>query len=99
MLTQAHVFVKGEVIGVGFRAWTKIQANQLGIKGWVRNNFERPDVFGPYGGVECVLQGKEGDVEMMIKLLKQGSAISRVTGVDVYYQKPKEIFGSFEIKK
>lgn len=98
-MTQAHVYVKGEVIGVGFRAWTKIQAKVLGITGWVRNNFERHDVFGTHGGVEAVLQGKEHEVEQMIQILRKGSPIARVDDVDVFYQKPKEMFEHFEIRK
>lgn len=98
-MTQAQVYIKGEVIGVGFRAWTKIQAKVLGITGWVRNNHERHDVFGDEGGVEAVLQGKEQDVEQMIQILRKGSPIDRVDQVDVFYQKPKELFEHFEIRK
>ena len=46
MLKQAHLYIIGDVIGVGFRAWTKIQAKINGVTGWVRNNFERADIFG-----------------------------------------------------
>lgn len=99
MLTQVHVFIKGEVIGVGFRAWVKIQAKIGGIKGWVRNNFERSDVFGKVGGVEALIQGEEADVEKMIEILRKGSPVSRVDDVEIFWQKPKEIFESFEIKK
>lgn len=28
MLKQIHVYIKGDVIGVGFRAWTKIQGEE-----------------------------------------------------------------------
>ena len=37
MLKQVHLYIKGSVIGVGFRAWTKIQAKIVGVTGWVRN--------------------------------------------------------------
>lgn len=50
MLKQAHVYIKGDVIGVGFRAWTKIQAKFIPVTGWVRNNFENPHIFGKSGG-------------------------------------------------
>ncbi|PIV70970.1 acylphosphatase, partial [Candidatus Roizmanbacteria bacterium CG17_big_fil_post_rev_8_21_14_2_50_39_7] len=29
-MKQVHVYIKGDVIGVGFRAWTKIQAKMIG---------------------------------------------------------------------
>lgn len=98
-MVQVHVFIKGEVIGVGFRAWTKIQAKIHNVKGWVRNNFERHDVFGIHGGVEAVLQGKEDSVNKMLEILRKGSPISRVDDIEVYHQQAKEVFQLFEIKK
>lgn len=99
MLKQAHLYIKGEVIGVGFRAWTKIQAKILGVKGWVRNVYDKPEVFGPYGGVETVIQGEEEKINQMIELLKKGPPVSRVDDVEIYWQDPKEIFEEFEIRK
>lgn len=91
MLKQAHLYIKGDVIGVGFRAWTKIQAKIIGIKGWVRNHED--------GFVEAVIQADENKVNQMIELLKKGSPVSRVTDIEIYFQDAKEIFDSFEIKK
>jgi acylphosphatase len=99
MLKQAHLFVKGDVIGVGFRAWTKIQTKQLAITGWVRNVFNREDVFGKHGGVEVVVQGDEKDVERMIEAIKNGPPIARIDAVEVISQDAKEVFESFEIRK
>lgn len=97
-MKQAHVYIKGDVIGVGFRAWTTIQAKQLGVYGWVRNVFHRPELFGPGGGVEAVFQGEDVHVEEMIEVVKTGSPVSRVDDVEVYIQKPKETFARFEIR-
>jgi acylphosphatase len=99
MLKQAHLYIKGDVIGVGFRAWMKIQAKILGVKGWVRNAFDRPEIFGPSGGVEAVIQGEEEILKKMIELLKQGPPVSRVDEVEVNWQEVKEIYNEFEIKK
>jgi acylphosphatase len=99
MLKQIHLYIKGDVIGVGFRAWTKIQAKIVGVNGWVKNTFNRPDVFGAGGGVEAVIQGEEEKVNKIIELLKLGPAVSRVDDVEIYYQDPKEILEQFEIKK
>lgn len=98
MLKQFHLYIKGEVIGVGFRAWTKIQAKTLGINGWVRNVYDRPEVFGPSGGVEAVIQGEEEKANKMIELLKKGPPTSYVQEVEVFEEKAKEIFDSFEIR-
>lgn len=91
MLRQACLFIEGDVIGVGFRAWTKIQAKLTGVKGWVRNHKD--------GFVETVIQGDEDKVGKMIEILKQGSPVSRITNVEIFHQDPKEVFSSFEILK
>jgi acylphosphatase len=99
MLRQAHIYIKGEVIGVGFRAWTKIQTKTVKVTGWVRNNFENEHLFGKGGGVEALFQGEQEDVERMIERVKEGPAVSRVDDVEAYWQEPKEIFETFEIRK
>lgn len=99
MLKQSHLYIKGDVIGVGFRAWTKIQAKILGVNGWVRNVYDKPEIFGPHGGVEAVIQGEEEKVNQMIEILKKGPPVSRVDEVEILWQEPKEIFDGFEIRK
>lgn len=99
MLKQAHVYIKGDVVGVGFRAWTKIQAKSFGVTGWVRNSYDRPDIFGASGGVEAVLQADESKLFPMIEAVKKGPPVSRVDDVEIIYQEPKEIFEEFEIRK
>ncbi len=90
MLRQVHLFIRGDVIGVGFRAWTKIQAKKLEINGWVKNNFNE---------VEAMLQGEENKVDEMIDKLKAGPPIARVDHVESINENVKEIFDSFEIVK
>jgi acylphosphatase len=99
MLKQVHLYIKGDVIGVGFRAWTKILAKINEVTGWVRNNHERPDIFGPAAGVEAQIQGDEEKVAAMIDVLRKGSPVSHVTDVEVVWIEPREILEGFEIKK
>jgi acylphosphatase len=99
MLTQAKIYVIGDVIGVGFRAWTKIQAKILGVTGWVRNEHNRPEVFGQGGGVEATIQGEEEKVQKMIDILSIGSPISHVQDTKIFFSDPKDIFEGFEIRK
>lgn len=91
MLKQVHLYIKGDVIGVGFRAWTKIQAKILRVNGWVRNVDHQE--------VEAVLQADEAVLNKMIGLLKKGPPISRVDDVDIIWESPKEAFDGFEIRK
>jgi len=99
MVKQAHLYIKGDVIGVGFRAWAKIQAKIVGVSGWVRNVYDKPEIFGVEGGVEAVIQGEEEKVEKMVALLKQGPPVSRIDEVEIFWEKPKENFEVFEIRK
>lgn len=98
-MKQAHVYIKGDVIGVGFRAWTKIQAKINGIRGWIRNSFEHPDIFGKSGGVEAVFQGEDRKVEDIIEKVKEGPPVSRVDDVEIFYQDPNDNLEGFEIRK
>jgi acylphosphatase len=91
MLKQCHLYIKGDVIGVGFRAWTKIQAKITGVTGWVRNNSE--------GFVEATVQGDEDKIKQMIEAVRRGPPVSRVDDVEVIWQDPKEVFEEFSIVK
>lgn len=98
-MTQAHIYIIGDVIGVGFRAWTKIHAKHNNIKGWIRNAYHNQEVFGKGGGVEAIFQGDTFAINTMIELIKKGPTVSRVDDVEVYWQTPTEIFSDFEIRK
>ena len=91
MLKQVHLYIKGDVIGVGFRAWTKIQAKIINVTGWVRNNYE--------GFVEAQIQGDEEKIKQIIELIKKGPPVSHVSDVQIFWQEPKEIFDEFKIVK
>lgn len=100
MLKQVRLYIKGDVIGIGFRAWTKIQVKiSGGLNGWVKNVYDKPEIYGVTGGVEALIQGEENKVEKIINLLRQGPPISHVDDVEVYWEKPKEMLEGFEIRK
>lgn len=91
MLKQAHLSIKGDVIGVGFRAWTKIQAKIVGVTGWVRNVDSN--------WVEASIQGEEEKVKELVELMKKGPPVSHVSDVQIFWQEPKEIYDEFKIAK
>lgn len=99
MFKQAHLYIRGDVIGVGFRAWTKYQAKKTGVCGWVRNVYNHPEIFDSEGGVEVLIQGDNKRIEQMIDLLKEGPPVSRVEAVEVFYEEPKETYKEFEIRR
>ena len=70
-----HVRISGLVQGVGFRAWTRHQAELHGLEGWTRNRRD--------GSVEAVFAGPPDLVDAMLKACRQGPRGSRVESVDV----------------
>jgi acylphosphatase len=82
MPVARHVRVRGHVQGVFFRAWTKEQAEQLGIHGWVRN---RPD-----GSVEAHLEGEEDLVKQLIERLAEGPPSAEVSKIDIVEVEPED---------
>ena len=98
MISQTHLYIKGDVIGVGFRAWTKIQAKIFSVKGWVKNVYNREDIFGPGGGVEALLQGEKESIAQMVEAIKKGPPIARVDEVEAFEQDSIELFEEFKIR-
>ena len=70
MRVGRSVRVSGRVQGVFFRAWTKEQAGQLGVTGWVRNC--------PDGSVEAHLAGDEQAVTRMVERMRCGPPHAQV---------------------
>jgi acylphosphatase len=74
MKQQVHVFIHGLVQGVGYRIWTKKEADKLNLTGWVRNL--------PDSRVEAVFQGKTSIVKEMIQLCYQGPRLAQVDRIE-----------------
>ncbi|WP_324809201.1 acylphosphatase [Sphingomonas sp. LY29] len=74
MMVARHVIVTGRVQGIFFRAWTKQQADQLGVSGWVRNRSD--------GSVEAFLEGDETAVADLIERMRSGPSAARVDRLD-----------------
>ncbi|MFS8866923.1 acylphosphatase [Synechococcus sp. H65.1] len=86
---RVHVWVRGRVQGVGFRAYTEAMARSAGVHGWVRNLRD--------GRVEAVFEGSPAAVEAMLRWCQQGSPGSRVEGVE-HRSEPPEGLSTFEIR-
>jgi len=88
--TNVHVIMSGRVQGVWFRATTKQKAEQLGLKGWVRNTHD--------GCVEAVFEGEENLVKQMIDWCRRGSPLANIENVEVKNQDVTNSFDDFSIK-
>ncbi|MEM1927531.1 MAG: acylphosphatase [Acidilobaceae archaeon] len=89
-VVRAHVFVRGLVQGVFFRAHVKKLADSLGVKGWVRN---LPDGE----TVELVAEGERDSVEKLVCWCLRGPPLARVLEVSVKFAEPTGEFKDFKI--
>jgi len=89
-MKRVHIFMHGDVTGVGFRSWTVRSAKELGLTGWVRNADK--DI------VEAAFEGPKDKLDEMIKLCHKGPEVAWVEKVDVKWEDPTDEFVGFEIK-
>ena len=90
MISMVHVLISGRVQGVWFRASTKDKAEQLNIRGWVRNTTD--------GKVEAVFEGDEENINDMIKWCHQGPPLAEVDNVVVKKQVSSDDFDCFSVR-
>ncbi len=89
---RAHVWVKGRVQGVGFRAYVEYGARQIGdLTGWVRNV--------GYDTVEAIAEGERSDVELFVQMMKDGPGASRVDESKVEWEEPTGEFTQFGMRR
>jgi len=75
---RLRAIVHGLVQGVNFRYYTQRRAEQLGVKGYVRNRWD--------GTVEVVAEGEKEAVAELLAFLKVGPSLAQVEKVDVEWQ-------------
>jgi acylphosphatase len=70
-----RVVVEGYVQGVGYREFTRREAQRLGVSGWVRNRSD--------GAVEALICGPPAAVEALVAGMRSGphSAVVNKVGV------------------
>lgn len=89
---RVHIWVKGRVQGVGFRAYVEYSARQIGgLTGWVRNV--------GYDTVEVVAEGERPSVEQLVDVVKQGPRHSFVETAKVDWEEPTGEFISFGVRR
>lgn len=69
-----HVFIRGLVQGVGYRAWVERLALKDGLEGWVRNRRD--------GSVEAVFAGAAPAVRAAVERCRQGPPGARVNELE-----------------
>jgi acylphosphatase len=87
---EIHISVEGRVQGVGFRAWTRTVATELGIRGWVGNRAD--------GSVEIHAAGPKDVVEELMRRLRSGPRGASVRRVNVGGRAQQLPAAGFEIR-
>jgi acylphosphatase len=85
-----NILVKGKVQGVFFRAYTKQKAEELGLRGFVKNNMD--------GSVYIETEGEENVLREFISWCRKGSPRSKVESVESTTSALVN-FSSFKIEK
>ena len=71
-----RLIARGRVQGVWFRESMRLEAEALGVTGWVRNRAD--------GSVEAVVQGKPDAVETLIGWARRGPDAAQVAALEVH---------------
>jgi len=80
-----HYRVRGSVQGVGFRAFVSRHAQELGVRGWVRNTDE--------GDVEVLAMGTSRQLAELAGYLRHGPMLSLVRAVEESEASPVQTSG------
>lgn len=89
-MKQFEATVHGRVQGVSFRYYTRQEAQRLGVKGWVANQYD--------GTVKVVAQGSESALAHFRVFLHRGPSMARVENVELSWVEPKEIYTHFRVR-
>ena len=89
-MKRIRAVVRGDVQGVGFRAATAHEARRAQLAGWVRNLRD--------GSVEVEAEGAAPAVDGLIKWLRRGPSLARVTAVEIDDSLPPAGLEGFTIR-
>jgi len=84
-LARATILVRGAVQGVGYRAFVRRHALDLGLAGHAENLAD--------GRVEVVVEGERREIEHALIALRRGPAHADVLGIDVAWSEPVGLRG------
>jgi len=85
-----HAIISGRVQGVSFRAFVSAWANELRLKGFVKNLHT--------GEVEIIAEGEKQKLEEFIKILEKGAPSSHIKEFRIEWISPSNNFSDFSIE-
>jgi acylphosphatase len=84
-MPTVHLIISGKVQGVFYRATAKEIADQLGVRGWVKNARE--------GHVEIMANGNAAAIQRFIAWCRQGPPKAIVDDVSIAEQEEMQFTG------
>ena len=88
-MERLHAVVRGSVQGVGFRYFIQRKGQELGLRGWVRNNDD--------GTVELVAEGRRSELERLKMAAEEGPRMARVQRVEGQWSTATGGLGDFDL--
>lgn len=85
--TRAHIFISGQVQGIGLRFWTTKQATELNLTGFVKNLED--------GRVEAAFEGEKEKIEKIIELIGEGPMLAQIDDVKIFWERHQGEFRDF----
>lgn len=85
-----ELYANGRVQGVGFRYYVWKIASELGIKGYVQNQWD--------GTVKIVAQAEEHTLQTFQQIVSQGTKYAKVKELQIYKLDSAEKYNDFEIR-
>ena len=85
-----ELYANGRVQGVGFRYYVWKIASELGIKGYVQNQWD--------GTVKIVAQAEEHTLQTFQQIVSQGTKYAKVKELQIYKLDRIKKYNDFEIR-
>lgn len=89
-MKRVRVVISGDVQGVFFRSFIRQNALDRGVYGYVRNLSDDK--------VEAVFEGKDSDVESVIKICKKGPPGAKIKSVKSEEERYLKEFFTFDVR-
>ena len=90
-MIRVHIWLKGRVQNVGFRAHVEYNALEIGVLGWVRNI--GADML------ETVAEGTRMQIDQFIETVKHGPRSSRIDQARIEYEPTTGQLSGFDVKR
>ncbi len=90
-MKRVHIYIYGEIVqGIFFRARINEKANELDIKGFVKNLDD--------GSVEAIFEGDNSDIDELVDYCREGPRGAQIDDVEVVEEDYEGEFEDFEIR-